>query len=423
MNKLRLLLLCLSSVALAHSQTNPAAVNYVVNGNFETKIACPYAWNQIRFAKGWTQLDTTRQNGDTIGNWECAAEYCNTCAGDNIYAGVPQSGYFYQYPHSGQGMAQVYAYWNGDTSSGFYYLRDYIQNMLTHKLTAGKQYCVSFYVCLEESSSFAVKEIGAYFDNGAIDATKWCGLPQTQCQPQVVNSGSPIIDTQRWTKIEGNFIATGSEQFLTLGNFKDRSHTTTIAVPMNSYNYGNPGSYYLIDDVSVLESNTKADAGADVPVGQGDSVYIGRPTSEAIWCDWRMLGSNAIIGQGPGIWVKPAKTTYYEVTQTLCGTITKDTVKVEVWKLGVNNVNGAAQQYSLSPNPNNGSFRIEQLQKDDNPVRIIITNSLGQEVFNAEQGFAGKATMIDVPNLAQGVYHVLLEDSNGQCYTLKFVKQ
>jgi hypothetical protein len=58
-----------------------------------------------------------------------------------------------------------------------------------------------------------------------------------------------LSDSVNWVAVSGTFIANGGEQYLTLGNFRDESHT------MKQY-LGGSGSlnleaYYYIDDVYV----------------------------------------------------------------------------------------------------------------------------------------------------------------------------
>lgn len=229
----------------------------------------------------------------------------------------------------------------------------------------------------------------------------------------------------RWTKIEGSFIATGNEQFITIGNFNDNAHTNKVPIAQNSYNVFFPDSsaIYLIDDVSVVESGTKADAGPDTHVGYGDSVYIGLPSSEAIWNSWSVLGSSTVIGEGPGIWVKPTVTTSYVVTQTLCGHTTRDTVEVQVWPAGVSgSVGGRTQGYSISPNPNSGSFVLRQAVAENKALNVEVQNVMGQIVFKGkprlESGHAGFV----LHNLPEGMYYLHVADA-GRRYTLKFLKQ
>jgi hypothetical protein len=396
-------------------------VNLVKNGDFEQYSSCPQANDNITLCNYWSSIDSLATQFET-----CVPDYCHVC-GSSVYNAntIPLSRTYWQYPHSGKGMAQVVMFYN--ESSSFRRQRDYLQGRLYRKLIAGKSYCFSFYVNLAEASFYAIKDIGAYMDNGGIDTASKCWMAQVLYTPQVINKNGIISDTMLWTRIQGSFIANGNEGFITIGNFKDKAHTSYIQVPQNSFNdsaiTSYNGSFYLIDDVSVVESTTVADAGPDKHVGYGDSVYIGRPMSEAIWCDWRVLGSSAIIGQGPGIWVKPKTTTYYEVSQTLCGYTTKDTVKVEVWAAGVSSVTKAAQQYTLLPNPNDGNMQLMRLRSDDTPVTIKVYNQVGQLVSVSTKTFEGKVTDLSLSHIVPGLYYITLQDASGETYKLSFVKK
>jgi hypothetical protein len=407
------LLLCFESMASAQK-------NYVLNGDFEQYSSCPLSNDDINVAKYWVGIDSQR-----VGIATCIPDYCNTCADTpNRVTTVPKSDAYYQWPHSGNGMAQIVMfvnYWP------YGRLRDYLQGRLVKRLTPGKSYCVTFYVCLSESSRWAVKEISAYFDNGSIDTASECWRPQTRYTPQITNQGGIISDTMHWTKIEGSFVANGTEQFITIGNFKDNASTTKSSIPANPYsaNYVlDTASGYLTDDVSVVETSTKADAGPDTHVGYGDSVYIGLPPSEAIWNSWTVLGSPAMIGQGPGIWVRPATTTTYVVTQNLCGNITTDTVKVEVWAAGLTSIHGQTQAYFLSPNPSrDGLVELRQSIADNGPVQIVICDAIGKTVYLSVQMLKDSRLALDLSGLAAGVYYVRLKDDRDAAYHLKLVRQ
>ncbi|MEI8278922.1 MAG: hypothetical protein WCG87_04105 [Bacteroidota bacterium] len=95
-----LLLLCLSS---------QAQVNLVRNPSFEQHSQCPNAYDQIRFANYWSPIDT--DNSHPI----CSPEYCNIC-GAGVAGSVPNNGYFYQYPRTGDGMAQVQMFYDESIS-------------------------------------------------------------------------------------------------------------------------------------------------------------------------------------------------------------------------------------------------------------------------------------------------------------------
>lgn len=409
-------------ILVAYSSCISAQVNLVKNGDFEKYITCPYTVDQLRIANGWTPIDTMTVDLEYMSNPLCTAEYLNSCTTTPAIS-IPDNTYGYQYPHSGNGMVAMGVYEN---VSGFNiipeYRRDYIQTKLSKPLTIGKSYCVSFFTVATEISGFAIKDISAYLDNGAIDSTSHCGLPQTQVNPQITNVAGPITDTLHWTKVEGSFIATGTERFITIGNFRDTTTTTKIRVPYNGRNGYDFGTCYFIDDVAIVESDLAADAGPDTHVAN-DSVYIGRPMSDAIWCDWRVLGSSTIIGQGPGINVKPKVRTRYVVTQNLCGNITRDTVTVDVWPAGVNNVNGKEQRYVLTPNPVQGVIHVSQSIVDERPVQLSLCEASGRVVYSQSVQFQNGQCSVDLPSLAVGFYIVRLQDGWGNGYVMKMVKQ
>jgi hypothetical protein len=187
--------------------------------------------------------------------------------------------------------------------------------------------------------------------------------------------------------------------------------------------YPDTFSAYLIDDVSVVETGTKADAGPDTHVGYGDSVYIGLPSSEAIWNSWSVVGSSTVIGEGPGIWVKPTVTTRYVVTQTLCGQTTRDTVEVQVWPTGVSSsVRGKTQGYTISPNPNDGFFVLRQSVAEDKLVEVEVHSVLGAVVYKGLARFENGVASLRLTSLAPGVYYMLLADE-AQRYVLRFVRR
>lgn len=69
--------------------------------------------------------------------------------------------------------------------------------------------------------------------------------------PQIQNDSLTVVsDKENWTKISGSFIATGGEQFLTIGNFFDDIQTVKNSTRVSNYPNNNY-AYYYIDNVSV----------------------------------------------------------------------------------------------------------------------------------------------------------------------------
>jgi outer membrane protein OmpA-like peptidoglycan-associated protein len=160
-------------------------------------------------------------------------------------------------PHSGNGYCGIYC------SKNEY--REYLQTELREPLKAGTRYRVSFHVCLSENSTVAVSTIGALFTPDRIADTAKSILMRkssrsigslvnqvisTPYSPQVV-SNHILADTAEWMEIGGEFIAEGGELFLTIGNFFDVAHSGIAEYDWLSQML--TGSYYYIDDVSVIQ--------------------------------------------------------------------------------------------------------------------------------------------------------------------------
>ena len=300
-----------------------AQVNYVLNPSFEEYSHCPTNYDQVRLAKYWNAIDTT--DVSTL----CMPDYCNTCS-TNTNVAIPNNGKFYQYPRTGNGVMQVRMLVDPTVSSLQPDVRDYLQGKLYQALTAGKTYCVTFYVSLEEISSYAIDKIGAYVDNGSIDEAQdsaGCAAPKTMFTPQVYAT-TIINDTLNWIRIQGSFTANGTEKFITIGNFFDFNNTDKVAVDYLTAPSPD-ATFYLVDDVSVIESDAVADAGRDTAITKGDSAHIGT-NEEGMPCTWYAVGDSTPIGYGGGLWVKPQTTTSYVVQLDLCDHITYDTVTVYV---------------------------------------------------------------------------------------------
>ena len=366
-------------------------VNYVLNPSFEQYSQCPYDVDQIKFSLFWSSIDTVAF--DPL----CSPEYCNNCC-TNLIAGVPANSRFYQFPRTGNGMAQVVMFFDESYVNG--HKRDYLQGRFYKPLTVSKSYCVTFYVNQEEVSEYSIANIGAYLDNGSIDNidSNACALPQTTYTPQIVNTSGIITDDVNWVKIEGTFIAIGTERFITIGNFKDFSHT--MYSPFNIA-AGSNLSAYLIDDVSVIESNTHAYAGNDTVVTIGDSAFIG--LHELGWdCSWFVQGSSTVIGTGAGIWVHPSPgANHYVIQQKLCGAITYDTVNVYASPAGVTPI-GYTPHYTVYPNPVKDEVTITAPFVIES---VEIMNLLGQTVFSSSYISASSMTVtIKTENLQTGIY-------------------
>lgn len=230
--------------------------NLVFNSSFEEYSDCPQRIDAIGIMSGvdaWWQ--PTKGSSD----------YFNSCGGRECQ--TPRNKMGYQEPHSGNAYCGIYC------SKENY--REYLQTELREPLVAGRHYRVSYWVSLADKSPFAIASLGALLTTDRISDTTWSILMHnetlslgdgqkqaiaTHYKPQVINS-DVIDDINGWQLISGEFVATGGERYLTLGNFNSFNHS--YVVPTNISNAVLSGAYYYIDDVSVVcldcqESSTPA---------------------------------------------------------------------------------------------------------------------------------------------------------------------
>ncbi len=325
---------------LLNLNSDAQTFNYVPNSSFEQNDTCPFGDNDIYLANPW---DTLMAGGGVgIGG---GGGYYAKCASVS-YCGVPFNAQGYQFAKSGTAYSCQYVY------EPYFHGREYFQVKLKNALTIGKQYCTTFYISLCESAIYACDHIGAYLDDGSIQALNESWVIKT---PQVESPIHVIMkDTLNWMQIQGSFTATGNESYLTLGNFTTDSLTDTAIVTINTFS-GIPAFYYF-DDVSVIESNSKINAGNDTTIAVGDSVLLGK-SIEGLPVQWYDIQGN-LLANSSEIQVHPTTTTSYVVKMDLCGFVSYDTVKVKVGDVGISNLLINNPSLSIYPNPANNNINI-----------------------------------------------------------------
>jgi len=231
-----LILLLIISIGSSKAQ------NLVYNGDFEiydsciTNISTPGDL-QIERCAGWTaptKLGTS--------------DYFNICNNSlNGFAGVPNNQIGYQQPFNGNGYCGLVAF---DITFNVDY-REYIQTKLLQPLVSGNKYKLSFYV-VTPFIGYTVEKIGALFSVNNYTGNNFSPIV---ANPQIVNQNGFLTDTLNWTKIEGEFIADGNEEYLTIGYFTDSLNLDTLNTSPDSILVA-PLSYYYVDgiELTVVES-------------------------------------------------------------------------------------------------------------------------------------------------------------------------
>lgn len=215
--------------------------NLVLNPGFDSYITCP-AFGQF------SNLYINDWNKPTIGS----SDYFHyNCAG--IQPTV-------QVPRSGEGYAGIYCYNYGTE------YREYITGTLSSPLVGGQTYKVEYYVSLNDGYIQAIVEMGAYLSQTA--PGPFSNALHLNVIPQIENSAGPLQDTMVWKKISGQFVASGGEQYITIGNFHNDT-TTTISQPGSIGSYG---AYYFIEDVSVMIDSTTSVT--DDPLNHKPDIFV-----------------------------------------------------------------------------------------------------------------------------------------------------
>lgn len=185
---------------------------------------------------------------DQLQNWiiptSSTPDFLSTCAIGNF--NVPSNAYGYQNARTGNSYVGLVSIMNASSS------REYIQVELTSHLEAGVEYCVEFYVCTSDSSTYSINNIGAFLSPNAISSSNGNVL---NYNPQIINPiTTPLVQPNSWQLVSGSFIAAGGELYITIGNFNDNNNTDTTMLDGSNWAEG----YQYIDDVRVEKCGTNS---------------------------------------------------------------------------------------------------------------------------------------------------------------------
>ena len=295
--------------------------------------------------------------------------------------------------------------------------REYVQCNLIDSLVENKYYIVSFFTrVFNVYTRFASNNLGVHFSDTALHANDWFYF---NVDSQVKYFNNEIIeDTAHWTLVSGVYQAHGGEQFLTLGNFNTDTETTQGM----EYSDGQIWqTYFLIDEVSVIPLDSipgglPVDAGADQTIYIQDTAFIGQKISN-LPANWFKLDGTPVAQNTAGVYVSPLENTTYIVEMNLNGQYSTDTVTVFVEGLGMEEQ--PMGEWSITPNPNKGSFSVQLKTALTEPLELSITDSQGRNVFNESFPAFSKVCTLQT-NLSAGVYFLQLS-SKGQKSELKRV--
>ncbi len=303
------------------------AQNLVPNSSFENYTTCPTNYGQISFATAWVSSLNS-------------SEYYNTCSTySNVAIPINLYGCNYQYPNTGNAYAGFQSLVLSSPNT-----RSNISVQLSSTLILDNYYLVKFYTNKVNCIQYAHNNIALNFANvltTTVSTGNTVNLPM-----HIYKFGNPIIaDTLNWTEIMGIYKANGTEQYITIGNFKDNTNTK---IDTTNYGFIGNAAYYQIDDISVEPICIPFWSYRDTTVAIGDSVLIG-PAITGLNINW-YDATGTFITNAPGIYVKPAQTTTYTAVEDFCGTTYTNTIVVTVQPTGIRDISYLNEVVGISPN-------------------------------------------------------------------------
>lgn len=363
---------------------NLSAQNLVPNPSFETNTSCTAG---IPGLVNWINPDTA------------TPDYYHACSPSLFGQGfsVPNNAMGHQLARTGDAYVGMIAYEDAPIfgcpasilATGW---REYIEVQLTSPLVAGVTYCAQYYVNLSNSSRYSTDAHGMYFSTSPV--TNVQTATALNFTPQVTNTTGQLNDTLGWTKVSGTYTATGGEQYIIIGNFKNDQNTNVQCFNSNQFF---AFAYYLIDDVFVGVDGTCPGACnviADIDVsytgcdvGNANLSASGTGGSSAFSYLWNTGATTASLsGVTPGM---------YTVTLTdSAGCAGMDTIMVTVPQ---------GPTVNLGPDTLVCKGESITLSGTSNPSTGVTW------VWGGGQG----GTSITVTPGSTGYYHAMVSDSNG----------
>ena len=92
-------------------------------------------------------------------------------------------------------------------------------------------------------------------------------IPQVRLGP-----GGQMNDTANWVELSAVYTASGGEQYIVIGNFKDFANTNDSLIKPSAQ--GTFSAIYYLDEVSVTALYDSIQASADTLILEGDSATL-----------------------------------------------------------------------------------------------------------------------------------------------------
>ncbi len=227
-------IVCIINCSLVNAQ------NLVENSSFEVYSECPSQEDQLKFVKGWDNPSKS------------SPDYYNSCNGDSISSktivGIPNNFNGYKTAHVGNGYVGIVL------CSSDPQFREYIQTKFKEKLSFGKQYKLSFWISIADSSHYKSNGLSVCFSqnkNLSTGDVKDGGIILSYNNGQAVWYKLNKCQAKEWIQINGIYTANGTEEYLTIGVFKEDNKKLKIKRIKKASKFHMSYAYYFFDDIEI----------------------------------------------------------------------------------------------------------------------------------------------------------------------------
>ena len=227
------------------------AQNLVPNCNFEDYLTCPNNSGQLFSCRNWYSPG------------EGTPDYCHQC-NTGSYS-VPSNLWGSQQAIEDGAYTHIISYYVSQPQ-----YREYIQVKLVAPLRAEETYNVSFNISCSDRSLYAIDRLGLYFTAEPLDqpGKSVIDLPE---EPHLSNPAGNILDLKdQWLELDGTYMASGGEQYITIGNFYSDNMTSV-------HGFGGQGlniASYYIDKVCVEPVSPWLSLGPDTILCPGETYTL-----------------------------------------------------------------------------------------------------------------------------------------------------
>jgi len=188
--------------------------------------------------------------------------------------------------------------------------RDYLTCRLTESLVQGEVYRASFLTFRRSTSNFAIDQIGVHFSTDSL----FFDIPDMLPVSPQWESNTLHSTSDEWTSYEFLYTASGGEQFLTFGCFRDYDEMQVINLQTSSKDWN--AAYYVFDDFSVesvvgiTSSDSKSinisvtEYGINVVTKEKGTLRISNLQGQEILNEPLAIGENVILfsPKAPGVY-------------------------------------------------------------------------------------------------------------------------